>query len=74
MPLLVWRAGGWNEQEPAEGAMIDNAPGNDQMAGVYRVERPPVNAKPMGFHGELPLSDSSCEDSSVAVGPGRAFP
>jgi len=74
VPLLVWRAGGRNEQEPVEGAMIDDAPGNNQMAGVYRVERSPVNAKPMCFHGELPLSDSPCEDSSVAAGPVRAFP
>ena len=74
MSLLVWGAGGWNEQEPVEGAMIDNAPGNEQMAGVYRVERSPVNAKPMGFHGELPLSDSPCEDPSVAAGPGRELP
>ena len=41
MALLVRRAGRRYEEEPVEGAAVNNAPGNDQVAGVYRVERSP---------------------------------
>ena len=71
---LVRRAGGGDEQEPVEGATLDDAQGNDQVAGVDRVERTPVNAKPLNVHGELPLSDSAGEDPSVAGGLFPALP
>lgn len=65
MALLVRGAGGRYEEEPVEGAAVDNAPGNDQVAGVYRVERSPQNAEPVDFHGELPLSGSAGGDPLV---------
>ena len=65
MALLVRRAGGRDEEEPVEGATVNNAPGNDQVAGVYRVERSPENTEPVDFHGVFPLSDSAGGDPSV---------
>lgn len=65
MALLVRRAGGRDEEEPVEGAAFDYTPGNDQVAGVYRVERSPEYAEPIGFHGVFPLSDSAGGDPSV---------
>ncbi len=56
--LLVRGTGGRDEEEPVEVAVRDNATGNGQMAGVNRVERPPVYTEPADFHGEFPLPET----------------